>query len=45
MLYDRVLKNKDEAARCALLEREAYNALNRFNQSRVGTGYTVGHYL
>jgi hypothetical protein len=45
MLYDRVLKNKDEAARCASLEREAYNALNRFSQSRVGTGYTVGHYL
>lgn len=45
MLYDRVLKNKDEAARCAMLEREAFNALMRFNQSRVGTGYTKAHYL
>jgi hypothetical protein len=40
-----VLKDKDEAARCAALEREAFNALNRFNQSRIGTGYTTGHYL
>lgn len=45
VLYDRVLKDKDEAARCAALEREAFNAINRYNQSRVGTGYTTGHYL
>jgi hypothetical protein len=45
MLYDRVLKSPEEAVRCAALERDAFIALNRFNQSRVGTGYTVGHYL
>lgn len=45
MLYDRVLKNRDEAARSAMLESEAFKALSRYNQSKLGMGEAKAHYL